>query len=155
METIDEFRETFWDRHSNPKSGWSRTLVLPAILYAVYHREWRVAAAAIVFTVVNPFLFSPPVDDDAWMTRVVLAERWWRTDREQPVFDLFYPNVLNVLNIPATGYAFVAAYRRHPRHTVLAGVISMALKLWYVGALVRRYDAETAATHEPSRHPLK
>lgn len=76
------------------------------------------------------------------MTRVVLAERWWTTETEQPVFDLSYPNVLNVLNIPAAGYAFVAAYRRRPRATVLAGAVSMALKLWYVAALVRRYDAE-------------
>ncbi|MUW14824.1 hypothetical protein GJ633_09215 [Halorubrum sp. CBA1125] len=143
MRTVDGFRETFWERHSNPKSGWSRTLVFPAILYAVYQRRWRVAVAAVVFTVVNPVLFSPPTDDEAWMTRVVLAEWWWTTDREQPVFALSYPNVLNVLNIPATGYALVAAYRRQPRRTVFAGLLSMALKLWYVAALVRRYDAES------------
>jgi hypothetical protein len=142
MELMDEFSETFWNRHSNPKSGWSRMLVLPALLYAVYQRRWRVAVAAVVFTVVNPVLFSPPADDEAWMTRVVLAERWWTTEHEQPVFELSYPNALNVLNIPATGYAFIAAYQRRPRATVLAGFVSMALKLWYVAALVHRYEAE-------------
>jgi hypothetical protein len=142
MESMDEFSETFWNRHSNPKSGWSRTLVFPVFLYAVYQRRWRVAVAALVFTVANPVLFSPPADDRAWMTRVVLAERWWTTEHEQPVFALSYPNVLNVLNIPAAGYAFVAAYRQRPGHTMVAGVVSMALKLWFVAALVRRYDAE-------------
>jgi hypothetical protein len=117
-------------------------LVLPVLLYAVYQRRWRVAGAAVVFTVVNPVLFAPPVDDEAWMTRVVLAERWWTTEHGQPVFELSYPNVLNVLNIPAAGYAVFAAYRRRPRATVLAGVVSMALKLWYVATLVRRYDEE-------------
>lgn len=146
METLEEFRETFWRRHSNPKSGWSRVFVLPALLYAVYHRRWRVAAVAIGFAMVNPLLFSPPADDDAWMTRVVLAERWWTADRSRPLFDLTYPNVLNVLNVPAAGYAFIAAYRRRPRHAALAGLGSMALKAWYVGALVRRYDAERSAT---------
>ncbi|MGQ4556002.1 DUF6653 family protein [Halobellus sp. GM3] len=144
MESTDEFKEMFWKRHSNPKSGWSRTLILPVLLYAMYQRRWRVAVAAVVFTVINPVLFSPPENDEAWMTRVVLAERWWTTETEQSVFDLSYPNVLNVLNIPAAGYAFVAAYRRRPRATVLAGAVSMALKLWYVAALVRRYDAENA-----------
>ncbi|WP_321166987.1 DUF6653 family protein [Halopenitus persicus] len=106
--------ETFWNRHSNPKSGWSRMLVSPVLLYAVYQRRWRLAGAVVVFTVVNPVLFGPPADDQAWMTRVVLAERWWTMEHGQPVFELSYPNVLNVLNIPVAGYAFIAAYRRRP-----------------------------------------
>ncbi|SDY80409.1 DUF6653 family protein [Halopenitus persicus] len=146
MESVGEFSETFWNRHSNPKSGWSRMLVFPVLLYAVYQRRWRVAGAAVVFTALNPILFSPPTDDQAWMTRVVLAERWWTTEYGQPIFELSYPNVLNVLNIPVAGYAFIAAYRQRPRHTMLAGVVSMALKLWYVAALVRRYDAEKEKT---------
>lgn len=142
MDWFEGFQDTFWKRHSNPKSGWSRVLALPAILFAVYRRNWRLAILALVFTIFNPVAFSPPANDDAWMTRVVLAERWWTTELEQPVFDLSYPNVLNVLNVPVSGYALAAAYRRHPYRAAVAGVISMALKMWYVDALVRRYDAE-------------
>jgi hypothetical protein len=137
----DDFEERFWRRHSNPKSGWSRTVLLPALLFAVYHRKWRLAGAALLFTVANPILFPPPDDDDAWMTRVVLAERWWTREQKAGVFDITYPNWLNLLNVPVSVYAFVAAYRRRPFRTGLAGALSMALKLWYVGALVRRYDA--------------
>ena len=141
----DTLTETFWDRHSNPKSGWSRLLVLPALLYAVYTRNWRLALGAIGFTVLNPLLFSPPADDEAWMTRVVLAERWWTTEQRRPLLDLTYPSLLNVLNIPATGYALLAAYRRQPVRAAVAGLMSMGLKLWYVAALVRRYDATTGS----------
>jgi hypothetical protein len=130
----------FWRRHSNPKSGWSRTLTLPALLYALHRRNWRLAAAVVAFAALNPLLFAPPADDDAWMTRVVLAERWW-TEERRGVFDLSYPNVLNVLNVPATGYALLAAYRRRPLRAAAAGAASMALKFWFVGALVRRHDA--------------
>jgi hypothetical protein len=137
----DGFVSTFWRRHANPKSGWSRTLTLPAILYAVYHRNWRFLATVGVFTTLNPLLFSPPEDEDAWMTRVVFAERWWTREERQGVLSFSYPNVLNVLNIPAAGYALFAAYRRQPLRVALMCVVSMVLKFWFVGALVRRYDA--------------
>jgi hypothetical protein len=133
--------ETFWRRHSNPKSGWSRTATTPALLYAVYRRDPRLVVAVVAFAVVNPLLFSPPDTEEAWMTRVVLAERWWTGEEGRGVLGLSYPELLNLLNVPAMGYALVAAYRRRPVRAALAGAASMALKFWYVGALVRRYDA--------------
>ena len=136
----DDLVETFWRRHANPKSGWSRTLTLPAILYAIYRRNWRFLAAAIAFTLLNPLLFAPPANEDAWMTRVVLAERWWTEERNRGVFGLSYPGVLNVANVFAAVYAVLAASRRRPLRTALGGAASMALKFWFVAALVRRYD---------------
>ena len=121
-------------------------MLLPALLYAVYDRNWRLAAAAIVFTVVNPVLFSPPDDDSAWMTRVVLAERWWTRERRSGIFDGSYPNGLNLCNVPVSVYAFLAAYRRRPVRAAVAGAASMALKFWYVAELVRRYDEATERT---------
>jgi hypothetical protein len=141
-----QFEDTFWARHSNPKSGWSRATVLPVLLYGVYRRNWRVVGAAIVFTLVNPVAFPPPEDDSAWMTRVVLAERWWTSETKQGVFDLSYPNVLNLLNVPTAVYAFVAAYRKQPARAACAGLAAMVLKFWYVGELVRRYDREPRDT---------
>jgi hypothetical protein len=138
----DDLEARFWRRHSNPKSGWSRTVLLPALLFAAYHRKWRLAGAALLFGLLNPVLFPPPDDDDAWMTRAVLAERWWTRDASEGVFDRSYPNALNIVNVPVTAYAFVAAYRRRPARAGVAGAVAMALKFWYVGALVRRYDAE-------------
>ena len=146
MTLPDPLEEQFWERHSNPKSGWSRTVLLPALLYAIYDRNWRLAAAAIVFTVVNPVLFSPPDDDSTWMTRVVLAERWWTRERRSRIFDGSYPNGLNLCNVPVSVYAFLAAYRRRPVRAAVAGAASMALKFWYVAELVRRYDEATERT---------
>jgi hypothetical protein len=136
-----DFEERFWRRHSDPKSGWSRAVLLPVLLFAVYHRKPRLAGAALLFAAVNPVLFSPPETDDAWMTRAVLAERWWTREREAGLFDLTHPNRLNLLNVPVSAYAFVAAYRRRPLRAGLAGAVSMGLKFRFVGALVRRYDA--------------
>ncbi|MCG1005941.1 DUF6653 family protein [Halorubrum lacusprofundi] len=145
MERIERYKRTVWERHSNPKSGWSRVLVLPVLLYAVSDRNWKLGMAAVAFTLVNPVLFSPPEDTDAWMTRVVLAEEWWVEEQEQRVLGLTYPNLLNLLNIPLTGYAFASVYRKKPVRAALSGMGSMILKFWYVGSLVRRYDAEQSA----------
>lgn len=140
-EPLDGAVDAFWRRHANPKSGWSRTLILPVVLYAVYRRNWRLLVAGIAFAIVNPVLFSPPETDDAWMTRVVLAERWWTDELDRGMFGLSYPAVLNLLNVPTALYALVSASRRRPVRTVLAAGASMVLKFWFVGALVRRYDA--------------
>lgn len=83
----EAFEERFWTRHSNPKSGWSRVPLGAVIVYAVYHRNWRVLGAALVWTVVNPFVFSPPETDEAWMTRGVLAEQWWIREQGTKLLD--------------------------------------------------------------------
>ena len=140
MDELDEYRDQFWKRHENPKSGWSRVATTPVILYAIYHRRWRLLLAALVFTAVNPVLFSPPETDEAWMTRVVRAERWWTETSGEGLFALSYPNVLNLVNLLASLYALWAAAKRHPRRTAVAGVAMMGLKLWYVAELVRQYD---------------
>jgi len=144
----DDLTDAFWRRHANPKSGWSRTLTLPAILYAVYRRDRRLLAAALAFTLVNPVLFAPPETDDAWMTRAVLAERWWTEERDRAVVGLSYPSVLNVANVFTAGYAVLAAYRWQPLRTALAGAATLALKFWFVAALVRRYEDRAPSDEE-------
>ena len=131
-------KRAFWERHANPWSGWSRTLALPAFVYAVHSRRWRLLAATVVFTIVNPVLFPKPDDADAWMTKVVLAERRWRETGDE----LGALRALNVANVPVTLYAIYAAYRRNVGGATVATALSMTLKLAFVAALVRRYEDE-------------
>jgi len=135
--------DVLWERHANPKSGWSRVALTPLLVYAVYVRDWRLLVAALAFAVANPVLFAPPADESAWMTRVVYAERAWvRAGR--PVVGSRYPAVLNALDVPAFAYALYAAYRGEGRRAAVATAVSMSLKLWFVAALVRWYDASDA-----------
>ena len=145
-------RAAFWRRHANPKSGWSRVPTGPVIVYAIYRRDCRLLAAALVWTVLNPVLFSPPETDDAWMTRAVLAERWWIDDEQRPTIGLDYPNVCNAVGASAFGYALYAAWRRRPTAAAAATALGVALKFWWLGVLVRRYDAR--ATRESPDRPL-
>ena len=133
--------DRFWERHSNPLSGWTRVPTGAVVVYAVYRRDARLLAAALAWTVVNPVLFSPPDDETAWMTRAVLAERWWIEEGEATV-GTSYPNVCNA--VAALGFvgALLAAWRRRPRAAALGTVVSVGCKLWWLTVLVRRYDRQ-------------
>jgi len=109
------------------------------MVLAVYRRDWRLLAATLVWTAVNPVLFSPPDNEDAWMTRAVLAERWWLRQDNRTV-GLGYPNVCNA--VASTGFlaALLAAWRRRPVGMAVGTALSVGLKLWWLRELVRQYD---------------
>jgi hypothetical protein len=128
----------FWERHANPKSGWSRTVTMPVLVAAVHRRDWRLLAAAVAFTVLNPVLFSPPEDADAWMTKVVLAERRWRETGD----DLGALQALNAVNALASLSAVYAAVRRDVGTATVATSLAMTCKFAFVAALVQRYEGD-------------
>ena len=137
----ERLARAFWARHANPRSGWSRTVTLPVLVGAVVERRWRLFGLAVAFVVVNPVLFAPPDDADAWMTKVVLAERRWRASGD----DLGALRLLNVGNAAATLSAFAAAYRRDVGGATVATALAMTLKFAFVAALVRRYEDDLDA----------
>ena len=136
--------DAFWERHSNPKSGWSRTLLGPLLLFALYRRDWRLLVLTVAFTVVNPLLFGrPDPETDSWMTRAVQAERWWLAAGNGTI-GLGWPNVLNAVNVPTFLYALVAAYRRRPFRAAVAMAASMGLKFGWIELIAREYDRSQA-----------
>ena len=138
--------DTFWARHSNPKSGYSRLLAGPLLLAALYRRSWRLLAVALAYTLVNPILFSPPDEDgveDDWMHRGVLAERAW-VEAGRPVFGRSYPAILNVANVAVFGYTLYAVLARKPIRAAVAYAVSVALKLWFIEALIRWHGSTSA-----------
>ena len=139
--------DTFWTRHENPKSGWSRTLLGPLFVYACYRRSWRLAVLAVAATVLNPIAFPPPdpeseseSESKSWMTRGVRAERWW-LECGHGVIGRSWPNLLNAVAIPVSVYTLVAAYRQQPVRAASGLACSMALKFAWVGLVARRHEA--------------
>ncbi|QCC46199.1 DUF6653 family protein [Halobellus limi] len=151
MSLRERTETTLWSRHSNPKSGWTRVPTGPVVVYALYHRKWRLLTAALVWTVLNPVLFDPPETDDAWMTRAVLAEQWWIREEGRATVGLGYPNVCNAVGALGFCYALYAAYRQRPVGATVGTVASLGLKLWWLRVLVRRYDAATARGESDGR----
>ncbi|MDZ5812741.1 DUF6653 family protein [Halorubrum sp. AD140] len=136
----ERFEDWFWARHSNPLSGWTRVPSGAAIVYAVYRRDPRLLGAALAWTALNPFLFAPPDTEDAWMTRAVLAERWWIGEEGNRTVGLDYPNACNAAGALGFVYALYAAWRRSPTGATLGVAASVGLKLWWLRVLVDRYD---------------
>lgn len=124
-----------WRRHANPLSGWSRAATTPVVVYALYTRNWRLFGVLVCWILVNPVAFRPPETTDAWMTRGVLAEREWIGAGNGTV-GTDWPNVLNLLNTPATAYLGWATLRKRPLHAILATVLVIGLKLWWITAII-------------------
>jgi len=142
----DSVQDWFWARHSNPKNGWSRVPTGAVIVYAVYQRRWRLLTAALLWTVINPVLFAPPDDEDAWMTRAVLAERWWLTERDNGTMGLSYPNICNTGGALASLFALYAAWHRRPVSAAVATLAMGGLKFCWLCEIVQRYDARGGVT---------
>lgn len=133
-----------WARHANPISGWSRATVLPLFALAVWARIWigwwslAAVVVLILWTWLNPRLFSAPASTDNWMSRVVLGERIWLAARTTPIAP-HHMRVTRVLNIAAGLGALILAIGlwRLDFGLVLAGLIaSMGAKLWFGDRMV-------------------
>lgn len=133
--------ETVWNRHANPKSGWSRLLSVPVIITAIYFHKWRLLGLTTLFIAINPVLFSKPTEElDDGMYKVVRAEQRW-TDDGSRLLGLGYPQILNTLSVPAMLYGLYAAYKQRPIQTVVFTIASQALNQWCMKEIIDHYDA--------------
>ncbi|MFC7203809.1 DUF6653 family protein [Haloferax namakaokahaiae] len=144
----DRLEATFWERHANPWSAGTRILAYPILMYAIYRRDAKLLTATAAFLAVNPVLFPRPKRTDNWLSKIVLAEAEW-LDAGNKTMGLDYPNVLNVINIPVTIYAFASAVRRDPVGTALGTLGVMVFKLWWTDAIVKK----TGVTGEGPKVP--
>ncbi|SFK88898.1 hypothetical protein SAMN04487950_1664 [Halogranum rubrum] len=141
----ERYGETYWNRQANPNSGLTRLATGPLLMYALYRRSWRLAAATVVFSLLNPLLFSERTEDsDSWFTRASRASEAEIGDGV-PVFSGEWPAVLNVLNLPVFLYALYSALAQRPARTATATALFVGLKLWYLNELVTDYDERKAA----------
>lgn len=136
--------EATWARHANPWSGWTRIATLPLFALAVWSRVWLgwwalvPVALVMLWTWINPRLFPPPRDHDAWMTRGVLGERIWLARRTTPI-PRHHEKAAQLLAAAAgLGLIPLAAglILLDPGLTLGGLAISMGGKLWFLDRMV-------------------
>ncbi|MGI5835057.1 MAG: DUF6653 family protein [Chloroflexota bacterium] len=148
--------EETWQRHANPWSVWTRFTALPLIILAAWSRVWlrRWAlipiALSLLWTWLNPRIFSKPRSTDNWASKAVLGERVWLNRNRIPIpgHHSFLPNLLNVVS--GVGGAFVvwgvAALRVWP--TLFGSALVFLGKLWFIDRMVWLYEEMKEATPE-------
>ncbi len=145
-----------WQRHTNPRSVWSRTTALPLLVVAVWSRAWwgwwsLVPVAIALFWIwVNPRLFPKPASTNNWASKAVLGERVW-SDRDRvpvPQHHRRVPHILNLisgLGLPFLIWGLVAFHF----WSVLLGVCLVNLgKFWFLDRMVWLYEDMKDATPE-------
>jgi hypothetical protein len=136
--------DTVWQRHANPWSGWTRVATMPLLAIAIWSRVWigwwSLFPIAILLAWIwgNPRIFPPPKSVDNWMSRGVLGERIWLTDKPGAVAE-HHRHATRILTTLATlgGIVFVGGLIwLNVAATLLGLAISMLAKLWFVDRMV-------------------
>lgn len=137
-----------WQRHANPWSVWSRNTVLPLLIAAFWSREWLgywsivPIVAAIVWTIINPHIFSSPAVYSSWASKCVLGERVWlnRDKVSIPAYHLRVPHLLSGVAAIGALLVIVGVILLHPFMTLLGAAFVYGGKLWFLDRMVWLYE---------------
>jgi hypothetical protein len=143
-----------WHRHASPWSVWTRNTVLPALILAVWSRVWLgwwallPVGAALLWTWLNPRLFSPPDSLDNWASKAVLGERVWMNRDKVPVppHHRRTPNVLNVVSLTGSLFVVGGVVQLTVWPTLFGAALVYAGKLWFLDRMVWLYEDMKGAT---------
>jgi hypothetical protein len=120
-------------------SVWTYVIVYPALILAIYRRNRPLLAGILLFVGINPLVASPPGNDDAWATRVVLGEQVWL---EQGILSS-KETLFTAACAPIYLYTIRAAIKRDPVRTIVGTVVSMVLMFLFFSRMVSLYEKET------------
>ncbi len=132
-----------WSRHANPWSGWSRVLLMPLLAVGMYQHSWPILLGAVLFAIVNPFMFPRPRHTRAWMSRGVIGEQLYYADGKKFKWDL--PTLLNSINIPCFFAFLYFGWTQQLIPMLLAGALTMTIKFWFIDRMVRVADSAHGA----------
>ncbi|MFB6347365.1 MAG: DUF6653 family protein [bacterium] len=139
--------EETWKRHANPLSVWTRMPIYPALILAVWSRRWigwwslLPITLVVVWTWLNPRIFSPPDSTDNWASKAVLGEKiWLELDAYPEDGHWFLPTALNVIYLGGVLLLAWGLYVFRIWSTVFGATISFLAKLWFVDRMVWLYE---------------
>ena len=147
-EKIMSMDDAAWERHANPLSGYTRFTALPLIVLAIWSRVWLgwwcliPLAAALLWTWLNPRLFSAPRSTNNWASKGTFGERTFLRRKEEPIPKHHEVMALRLAAASAPGvmiliYSLVVL----DFWAVICGLfISMLPKLWFVDRMVWLYE---------------
>lgn len=142
--------EETWQRHANPLSVFSRMLVLPLILFAIWSRKWIGWKAifpfglAMLWNWYNPRLFDKPKSTDNWASKAVFGERVWLKKDEEAIPDRHrgLPEFLNAVNAAGFFISIVGAFQRKIWVSSTGAAMNYLAKFWFLDRMVWLFNEQ-------------
>lgn len=145
-----------WMRHANPLSAWTRLLSAPLFFLAIWSWTWigwwaliPVAVMAL-WTWLNPRVFSPATNDDAWATKAVFGERIFLSRKVTPIPEGFQRAAYATTAISAVGAVpAIIGFVLADFWMALGGfTVAVLAKIWFIDRCVWLYERMKDATPE-------
>jgi len=139
--------EDAWRRHANPWSVWTRFAAIPALILAVWSRDWIgwwaliPFAAVVLWLFLNPLVFAPVKEPEGWAAKGIFGEKLWLQKGEAlaPIDRL----VLRLLVFAGlAGFALIAwGLMQLAVWPVITGTIVLVMaQLWRIDRFGLLYD---------------
>lgn len=131
--------DAVWRRHANPWSVWTRFTCMPLLVLAIWSWSWigwwsaLPILVALIWTYLNPRIFSEPKDFDSWGSLGVMGERIHiyrpkdvAAHHHRPVTWLTWAPLLGLVPL-IWGLIILDLWM-----VVFGTALSMVLKMWFV-----------------------
>ncbi len=140
--------EEVWQRHANPWSVWTRFTVLPILILAIWSRVWlgwwaiAPVSLTLIWTWINPRLFTKPTSTQNWTSKAVLGERVWINRNTIPIpnHHQMMANLLSVISACGLPFLIWGLITLSPWPTALGAVVVYAGKVWFLDRMVWLYE---------------
>jgi len=147
LEKFMMMEDATWKRHANPWSVWTRFMILPLFVLAIWSRAWIgwwccvPIGLLLVWTFLNPRVFSKPLSTDNWASKATFGERVWLRRKSTPI-PTHHVQIAHALSA-ATALAVIPLVYGiiiyEPLVTCLSLVLVIGGKLWFLDRMVWLY----------------
>jgi hypothetical protein len=140
--------EAAWACHANPKSVYSRILILPmlsvAILSRAYIGAWSIGLIALIVLWIwwNPRAFGPPASTNNWASMGTFGERVFLNRDKIPVppHHLLWGKLLTFFTMISVVPWIYGLWALDWMVVLLAGALVLGSKVWFVDRMVWLYQ---------------
>ena len=140
--------EATWLRHANPWSVWTRFIILPLLVLAIWARIWLgwwslgLVLILALWTRYNPRAFPAPKSTDNWASKAVMGERVWLARDEVTIPKHHATAAIVFSSLAGIGMPFVGyglwALDFWPTFVGVAFIV--IFKMWFLDRMVWLYD---------------
>ncbi len=135
-----------WQRHANPWSVYTRFAAIPAMILAIWSRDWIgwwalvPVGAVIVWLWLNPHVF-PAVEPRSWAAKGIYGERLWFKDRSA-VTPAHRAVLRWLIIVGAAGFVLLAwgLITLMPWPTVFGATLIVLAQLWRIDRFGQLYE---------------